>query len=285
MRSFGFGNGTGTQGGYDSDGSSHSASIMHSYNSSEGSDSNDAPVNGVSADLSNTSDLQPISDMDCWGGLQLLGAQCDRENGTTITPDDVANNREPGELESGSCPYQDPLHKDVAANNDVVTGYLQSCGSGSASGCNIGADPLAGNAVDGADNAPSIHSEVNSAVTTGHNIVDTQNVRGAGIPRVSPSDDNAEVDSRVHDDGPPIQLAPLPEQIRTFTMRSFAPFTSLIPRVPATSRPSLTVEDLWGSFGSSLSGTDAPAAPQYSQSHCFVSDSLMEGQDDDSAVD
>ncbi|KAJ8087347.1 hypothetical protein PM082_006177 [Marasmius tenuissimus] len=136
-----------------------------------------------------------------------------------------------------------------------------------------------GNGLDGADTAPSLHTEVDSTVTR-HDINNTPSIRGVEIPHVSPSGD---AESGVHDDGPAVQLAPPPRQTHTSTMRSFTPFTSLVPRVSATPRLSLTaVEDLWGSF---LSGSGAPAASRHSQRHRLVSETSTGDQDDDSAVD
>ncbi|KAL0070311.1 hypothetical protein AAF712_002803 [Marasmius tenuissimus] len=128
--------------------------------------------------------------------------------------------------------------------------------------------------MDGADTAPSIHSEVNSTVTTRQVADNTQNVGG----HVSPSGD---ADSRVHNGRPAPQLAPR-RQIPAPRMRSFTPFTSLDPRVfkSAAPHPSLiTAEGLWKSVGSSLSS----AAPRYIHSHRPVSGLPMEGQDGDTA--
>ncbi|KAJ8087313.1 hypothetical protein PM082_006143 [Marasmius tenuissimus] len=270
-------------------------------------DNSNGSVSGDSVDLSNVSDPQPVEDADSWGSLQLRLVQWLREVAPTIRLDDVASITHPGELESGDRRYQSvetercyppgstvhaqgsssnltaPLHKDVAASNNIVIDCLQPCSSGSASDCNNGTDSPAGNVTGGADTAPSIHSEVNSVVTTRHDIHNTHNVGGVDISHVSPS---GEADSRVHDDGPAVQLTPPPKLIRTSRMRIIAPFASLIPRVSATLRPSLTTaEDLWGSFGSSLSDSGAPAAPRYGQSHLLVSGSPIEDQDGDSTID
>ncbi|KAL0064033.1 hypothetical protein AAF712_008999 [Marasmius tenuissimus] len=282
----------GINGSYDSKGN---------YDSSEGSDSSDASVNGDSADLSNASDLQPVKDADSWGSLQLRIEQWLRESATAITLDDVAGDTDPGELQSRNHPYQvchctltlplpllltyfqNFLHKAVTASDDIVTDCTRLNGSGFALGCNIGADPLAGNALDGADTAPRIHSEIDTTVTARHDINNTHNIRGVKIPHVSPSGD---ADSGLYDDGPAVQLAPPPKHTRTSIMRSFTPFTSLIPQASTTPRPSLpTVEDIWGSFGSPISGIGAPAASRHGQCHRLVSSSSTGDQDDDSAVD
>ncbi|KAJ8087342.1 hypothetical protein PM082_006172 [Marasmius tenuissimus] len=250
---------------------------------SEGSDSGDGSVSGDPVDLSNASDPQSVEDADSWGSPQLRIERWLRESATAISLDDVASTTDPGELETGDRPYQDPLHKDVAASNDIFADCLQPCSSGSASGCNHGADSPAGNVTGGADTAPSIHSEVNSVVTTRHDIDNNHNVGGVDISHVSPFGD---ADSRVHDDGPAVQLTPPPKLIRTSRMRIITPFASLIPRVSATPRPSLTTaQDLWGPFGSSLSDSGAPAASRRGQRHRLVSSSSTGDQDGDSAVD
>ncbi|KAL0060726.1 hypothetical protein AAF712_012506 [Marasmius tenuissimus] len=137
-------------------------------------------------------------------------------------------------------PYQDPLHK-IVTSNDIVADRLQPCGSGSASGRNIGADLLAGNATDRADTAPDMQSEF----TTVHDINNTQNAGGVEITHVSPSG----TESRVYDDGHATQLTSPRRQIRVSPIRLVARPTSLFPRVVATSHTSpITVEVLSGSY-------------------------------------
>ncbi|KAK1228048.1 hypothetical protein PQX77_008927 [Marasmius sp. AFHP31] len=242
------------------------------------SGSSESNVNVGSEDLLNTraQGQQPVGDADCCGDLQIQAVPCNRKDKSRVSGDHIANNTEPGELESGSRPDQDLPHRDVTVSNDIAAdGPARPRSPESTSGCdNSAANSLAGNVTDGVDTSPRIQSAVDSTVIASHDINNTQNVGGVEISHVSQSGDT---DNRVHGDGSALQLAPSCRQIRLFT-----PFTSLIPRVlSATPCPFLT--DLRTSFESFLFGSSA--ALRYSQRCRIVSGLPLEDQDGDRALD
>ncbi|KAJ8087363.1 hypothetical protein PM082_006193 [Marasmius tenuissimus] len=137
-------------------------------------------INPVSEGLSNTRDQaqQLVGDTDFCGTLQT---------------------QEPGGLESGNHPDQD-LHEYVTITIDIASNGPRPRSSGSALGGHDGTDLLAWNAIDVAHPVPSIDL-VNNTITITHDAGNAQNIG----TYVAPS---GTADSRLHNDGPTIQLIP-----------------------------------------------------------------------------
>ncbi|KAL0060722.1 hypothetical protein AAF712_012502 [Marasmius tenuissimus] len=251
-------------------------------------------INPGSEGPSNTRDHAQhlVGDTDFCGILQ--GTPCDRKDKSTISEDRVANNTEPGGLESDNHPYQVcycihisvlpfgptcwyDLHEYVTITIDIASNGPRPRSSGSALGGHDGTDLLAWNAIDVAHPVPSIDL-VNNTITITHDAGNAQNIG----TYVAPS---GTADSRLHDDGSIIQLIPpVRRQARASPIRSFAP-PSLVSRVLAILSPSpITVEVLSESIAPPSNTTatlrpylpsNAPTNPRRNQRHLVKNDGVL----------